>query len=106
MKHRRILLPAICEVEWQFHVVPELCGVGMERASMRCHGRCSEEEERGMSRPRMYDDSGYFITFYPEIGYLLVLECPIEQVCSALLGDNLRQLCSLLHMWYFHYERG
>ncbi len=26
--------------------------------------------------PRMYDN-GYFITFYPEIGYLLVLECPI-----------------------------
>lgn len=27
-------------------------------------------------------DNGYFITFYPEIGYLLVLECPIDHVGS------------------------
>ena len=46
------------------------------------HGRCSEEEER-RRRPRMYDN-GYFIIFYPEIGYLLVLECVLCMLLSQL----------------------
>ena len=59
---------------------------GAGEHACRRHGRCSSEDER-MTPPRMSHDNGYFITFYPEIGYLLVLECPIEHVVLCQ-GDN------------------